>query len=59
MEEKSSEKRATDPSKLAETMLRLLINCLHGGPKFFLSLIPVAKLNPLWIKLFSSSFFGT
>ena len=38
-------KSANDPSKLAETMLGLMINCLHGGPKFLLSLIPVAKLN--------------
>ena len=34
-------------SKLAETIQGqgLMINCLHVGPKFLLSLIPVAKLN--------------
>ena len=38
-------KSANDPSKLAEAMLGLMINYLHGGPKFLLNLIPVAKLN--------------
>ena len=34
-------KSANYLSKLAETMLGLMINCLLGGPKFRLSLIPV------------------
>ena len=38
-------KAANDPSRLAETMLGLMINCLHGGPKFLLNMLPVSKLN--------------
>ena len=26
-------------------MLGIMVNCLHGGPKFLTNMIPVAKLN--------------
>ena len=29
----------------AETMLGIMVNCLHGGPKFLTNMIPVVKLN--------------
>ena len=38
-------KSENDTNLLAKTMLGLMINSLHGGPKFFLKMIPVAKLN--------------
>ena len=30
---------------LAKTVLGIMIKCLHGGPKFLIKMIPVAKLN--------------
>ena len=38
-------KAVNDPSLLAETMLGQMINCLHGGNKFLVSMLPVAKMN--------------
>ena len=38
--------RATnDPSLLAETMLGQMLICLHGGPKFFINMLPVGQLD--------------
>ena len=34
-----------NPSALAETMLGQMLICLHGGPKFMISMVPVANLN--------------
>ena len=28
-----------------QLMLGCMVNCLHGGPKFLLNMIPIAKLN--------------
>ena len=36
---------ANDPTLLAETMLGQMLICLHGGPKFLVNMLPVAKLN--------------
>ena len=36
---------ANDPSLLAETMLGLMLICLHGGQKFLINMLPVAQLN--------------
>lgn len=38
-------KAANDPSVLAGTMLGIMVNNLHGGPKFLERMIPVSKLN--------------
>ena len=39
------DKAVNDSSLMAETILGILVNCLHGGPKFLLHMIPVTKLN--------------
>ena len=38
-----------NPDSLAETVLGLMIVCLHGGPKFINKVIPVTKLNASYI----------
>ena len=38
-------KAVNDSSLKAETMLGIMVNCLHEGPKFLTNMIPVAKLN--------------
>lgn len=38
-------KAANNPNILAETMLGIMINNLHGGPTFVNKMIPVTKLN--------------
>lgn len=38
-------KAINDSKLMAETMLGIMINCLHGGPKFITKMLPVAKLN--------------
>ena len=38
-------KAVNDPSILAETMLGQMINCLHGGKNFLVSMLHVAKNN--------------
>ena len=43
-------KAENDTNLLAETMLGLMINSLHGGPKFLLKMIPVAKLNAEFLR---------
>ena len=45
MEARFFGKSANNPSLLAETMLGYIVNCLHGGSKFLLNMIPIAKLN--------------
>ena len=43
-------KAENDTNLLAETMLGLMISSLHGGPKFLLKMIPVAKLNAEFLR---------
>lgn len=38
-------KSLDDPSKLAKTMLGIMIVCLYGGPKFLSRMIPISKLR--------------
>ena len=38
-------KAVNDSLLKKETMLGIMVNCLHGSPKFFTNMIPVAKLN--------------
>ena len=38
-------KAVNDSSRKAEIMLGIMVNCLHGGPKYLTNMIPVAKLN--------------
>ena len=38
-------KAVNDSSLKAETMLDIMVNCLHGGPIFLTNMIPVTKLN--------------
>ena len=38
-------KAVNDSSLQAETMLCIMVNCLHGSPIFLTNMIPVAKLN--------------
>ena len=33
------------PSKLAETVLGIMIICLHGGPSFISKIVPVSNLE--------------
>ena len=43
-------KAENDINLLTETMLELMINILHGGPKFLLKMIPVSKLNAEFLR---------
>ena len=43
-------KAENDTNPLAETILGLIINSLHGGPKFLLKMIPIAKLKAEFLK---------
>ena len=43
-------KAENDTNLLAETMLGLMVSNLHGGPKFFLKMIPVVKLNEEFLR---------
>ena len=43
-------KAENDSNLFAETMLGLMISSLHGGPKFLLKIIPVAKLNAEFLR---------
>ena len=36
-------------SLMAETMLCIMIICLHGGPKFISKMIPVARLTASYL----------
>ena len=38
-------KAANNSSHLADTMLGQMVNCLHWGPDFILTMTPVSKLN--------------
>lgn len=42
-------KAQNNPSMLAETILAIMIICLHGGPKFISNIIPVSKLNSTFL----------
>ena len=42
-------KAANNPSILAETVLGIIINNLHGGPSFVDKMIPVPKLNSVFL----------
>ena len=42
-------KAANNPSILGETVLEIMINKLHGGPSFVDKMIPVAKLNSVFL----------
>ena len=42
--------KKNDTNHLAETMLGLMMNSLHGGPKILLKMILVAKLNVEFLK---------
>ena len=37
-------KAQNHPSKLAETVLGIMIMCLHGGPSFISKIVPVSNL---------------
>ena len=43
-------KAENDTNLLAETMLGLMINNLHRGPKFLLKMIPVAQLKAEFLR---------
>ena len=43
-------KAENDTNLFEETMLGLMINSLHGGPKFLLKMIPVTKLNAEFLR---------
>ena len=34
-----------DQFSLAQTLLSIMIVCLHGGPKFLSNMLPISKLN--------------
>ena len=38
-------KSVYDQSSLAQTILGIMIVCLHGGPKFLSNMLPISKLN--------------
>ena len=38
-------KSVDDQSSLAQTILGIMIVCLHGGPKFLSNMRPISKLN--------------
>ena len=42
-------KAANDPTLLADTMLDIMINNLHGGPTFINKLIPVTKMTAYYL----------
>ena len=39
-----------NPSSLAETVLGLIIVCLNRGPSFLAKMLPVSKLNSMFIR---------
>ena len=43
-------KAEKDTNLLAKIMLGLMISSLHGGPKFLFKMIPVAKLNAVFLR---------
>ena len=38
-------KAENDPNSLAKSVLAIMIQCLHGGPKFLAKIIPVSKVS--------------
>ena len=43
-------KSANNPNVLADTLLGIMVNCLHGGPTFISKMIPVSKLDTNFLK---------
>ena len=43
-------KSANNPNVLADTVLGIMVNCLHGGPTFISKMIPVSKMNTDFLK---------
>ena len=41
---------ANNPSVFADTVLGVMVNCLHGGPKFLTKMIPVSNLDTNFLK---------
>ena len=43
-------KSVNNPNVLADTLLGIMVNCLHGGPTFISKMIPVSKLDTNFLK---------
>ena len=43
------DKSVDNPSRLAQTVLGIMLICLNGGPKFLTRLIPISKLTSAFL----------